>query len=206
MSEQRAVRHRHRTERFWNMPAFFTSLVGREKETGELANLLRRPDVRLLTLSGPVGIGKTRLSMRVALAMREFFADGVCFVALSSISNPERVFPAIAEALSLQEIMGQSVFDQVACALRDKDMLLLLDNFEQVIDAGFLLEDLLSTCPPLKLMVTSREILTCKLNMSSQLAHWLCLLGSCLSGKYLHGMPRLNSLCNAFRWCFLLFN
>ena len=159
MSEQRAVRHLHRTERFWNMPAFFTSLVGREKETGELANLLRRLDVRLLTLSGPGGIGKTRLSVRVALAMREFFVDGVCFVALSSISNPVRVFPAIAEALSLQEIMGQSVFDQVAYALRDKDMLLLLDNFEQVIDAGFLLEDLLSACPALKLMVTSREIL-----------------------------------------------
>ncbi len=159
MSKQRAVRYLRRTERFWNMPAFFTSLVGREEETGELADLLRRPDVRLLTLSGPGGIGKTRLSVRVALAMREFFADGVCFVALSSISNPERVFPAVAEALSLQEMMGQSVFDQVACALRDKDMLLLLDNFEQVIDAGFLLEDLLSACPALKLMVTSREIL-----------------------------------------------
>jgi predicted ATPase/DNA-binding CsgD family transcriptional regulator len=159
MSEQSAVRYLHRTERLWNMPAFFTSLVGREEETGALANLLSRPNVRLLTLTGPGGIGKTRLSVRVALEMREFFADGVCFVVLSAISNPERVFPAIAEALSLQEITGQSVFDQVAYALHDKEMLLLLDNFEQVIDAGFLLEDLLSACPALKLMITSRAIL-----------------------------------------------
>lgn len=159
MSEQSVVRYLHRTEQFWNMPTFFTSLVGREAETSALANLLRRSDVRLLTLSGPGGIGKTRLSVQVVLEMREFFADGVCFVALSPIVNPERVFPAIAEALGLQEITGQSVFDQVACALRDKDMLLVLDNFEQVIDAGFLLEDLLRACPSLKLMVTSREIL-----------------------------------------------
>ncbi|HVB62531.1 MAG TPA: tetratricopeptide repeat protein [Ktedonobacteraceae bacterium] len=159
MSEQSAMGYLHRTEGFWNMPTFFTSLVGREEEIAALANLLRRPSIRLLTLPGPGGIGKTRLSVQVALEMREFFADGVCFVALSSIRKPERVLPAIAEALSLQEIMGQSVFEQVACALRDKDMLLVLDNFEQVIDAAFLLEDLLSACPLLKLMVTSREIL-----------------------------------------------
>ena len=149
----------YQTQSFWSMPVPFTSLVGREREIGALVNSLRRPDIRLLTLLGPAGIGKTRLSIQVAREARSYFSDGVCFVALASINHPERVIPAIAESLDIQQRAETPLFEQVAYFLSDRQMLLILDNFEQVVNAASLLEDLLSACPLLKLLVTSREVL-----------------------------------------------
>ncbi len=160
MNEQ-AVPHYsfYKTQSFWNMPVPFTSLVGREKEIVTLVNSLRQPDIRLLTLLGPGGIGKTRLSIQVAREARGYFSGGVCFVALASINHPERVISAIAESLDIQPRAETPLFEQVAYFLSDRQMLLILDNFEQVVNAAPLLEELLSACPLLKLQVTSREVL-----------------------------------------------
>lgn len=143
----------------WNVPTTFTSLVGREQDVLTVSDLLCRPEMRLLTLLGTGGIGKTRLSFQVAVELRDYFADGICLVALAPVMEVERVLGTIAEALGIQEMAGQSLLEQVTYALCDKQMLLVLDNFEQVIDAAPLLEDLLSACPFLKLLVTSREVL-----------------------------------------------
>jgi predicted ATPase/DNA-binding CsgD family transcriptional regulator len=146
-------------EPMWEVPTTFTPLFGREQEVATICALLKRPEVCLLTLVGVGGIGKTRLSLEVTYEMREFFVDGVCFVHLASVSDPELVIPTIAQALGIQEIRAQSIFEQMKVALRDKRFLLLLDNFEQVVMAAPLIEELLGVCHDLKIMVTSRWVL-----------------------------------------------
>ncbi len=143
----------------YRFPVSLTSLVGREYDIQTVSMLLRRSDVRLLTLTGVGGIGKTRLAVRVATELQLDFPDGVCFVSLATISDPEFVLPAIAQMLGLKEGTGQAIKEQLYTYLRTQHMLLVLDNYEQVVTTAPLLADLVGHCPQLKILVTSRTVL-----------------------------------------------
>ena len=142
-----------------NLPAQPTPLVGRERELGEVRDLLRGEGVRLLTLTGPGGIGKTRLGLQVAAELLDEFEDGVFFVALATITDPALVASAIAEPLGVVEAGDQPLEESLKGYLRGKELLLLLDNFEQVLGAAPLVGELLSACPRLKVLATSRSVL-----------------------------------------------
>jgi len=142
-----------------NLPLQLTSLVGREQEAAAAGALLQRPEVRLLSMVGTPGVGKTRLALEVATDLVESFADGVFFVALAPVRDTELVLSTVAQTLGLRAIGSQSFLDLLKTYLRDKHCLLLLDNFEQVVGAAPLLADLLEACPDLKVLVTSREVL-----------------------------------------------
>lgn len=143
----------------FNLPVPLTQFIGREQEVAAVCAELSRPEVRLLNLLGMGGVGKTRLSLEVAREMHPRFGDGVCFVPLAPIRDPDLVLPTIAQALKLQEAGGQPVLDLLKDFLRDKHLLLLLDNVEQVAAAVLHLEEVLMACPHLKLLVTSRALL-----------------------------------------------
>src|SRR5215471_4657363 len=115
--------------RFQNLPSSLTPLLGREQEVAAACDLLRRPDVRLLTLTGTGGIGKTRLGLQVATNLLEDFTQGVCFVPLAPITDPNLVIPTIASTIGIKEAGKQSLPDLLKAYLRDKHMLFLLDNF-----------------------------------------------------------------------------
>jgi predicted ATPase/class 3 adenylate cyclase len=142
-----------------NLPAQPTPLVGRERDLGKVCDLLRGEGVRLLTLTGPGGIGKTRLGLQVAAELLDEFEDGVFFVALAPITDPSLVASAIAEPLGVVEAGDQSLEEGLKGYLRGKELLLLLDNFEQVLGAAPLVGELLSVCPKLKVLATSRSVL-----------------------------------------------
>src|SRR6266568_2051983 len=141
------------------MPVQFTPLIGREQELTHVCALLRKPEVRLLTLIGPGGVGKTRLGVATVSALIDDYADGVCSVSLAPVIDPDQVIPTIAKTFGLWEGGERPVLEQVLDYLRDKHLLLLLDNFEQIIAATPVLADLLSSCQHLKLLVTSRAAL-----------------------------------------------
>lgn len=144
----------------WAVPTlFFTSLVGREQDVEEVCELLRKSEVRLLTLIGMGGVGKTRLALQVATEMRTAFSDGVCFVPLDSVSDPSLVIPTIAEVLDIKQIGERPLFERVKLSLRDRRILLILDNFEQVVVTAPQVEELIATCPAMTVIVTSRAIL-----------------------------------------------
>jgi class 3 adenylate cyclase len=142
-----------------NLPAQPTHLIGREKEAEAVRKLLLRDDVRLVTLTGPGGTGKTRLGLQVAADLIDSFDNGVFFVALALISDSSLVASTIAHTIGVQETGSQPILESLKNYLRDKRILLVLDNFEQVISAAPLVSDLLTTCPKLKVLVTSREVL-----------------------------------------------
>jgi predicted ATPase/DNA-binding CsgD family transcriptional regulator/transcriptional regulator with XRE-family HTH domain len=139
-----------------NTPVRLKPLVGREKELERLSELLQSKQIRLVTLLGPGGIGKTHLGMKITMELRKRFADGICVVSLSSIKDHMLVVPAIAKELRIREIGDSTLIEQVKVALRNRQMLLLLDNFEQVQESASRLAELLENCPHLKLLVTSR--------------------------------------------------
>ncbi len=144
---------------FHNLPGQLTTLIGREQEIQAVRTLLRRPGVRLVTLTGTGGVGKTRLGLQVATDLLNDFAEGICFVPLAPISDPDLVIPTIAQALGIKEAGEQPVADLLQAYVRDKRLLLLLDNFEQVLAAASGLSGLLADCPQLKILVTSRAVL-----------------------------------------------
>ena len=142
-----------------NLPEPPTILIGREREVAVACALLQRPDVRLLTLTGTAGVGKTRLALQVATKLVDSFADGVYFVALAAIDHPDLVLPAIAQKLDVKEQEDIALADLLKTHLHDKQLLLFLDNFEQVIKAASALAEMLEECSELKILVTSREVL-----------------------------------------------
>ena len=142
-----------------NLPSPLTSLIGRGQEVAAACAFLQQPEVHLLTLSGVGGVGKTILGLQIATDLFNDFADGVCFVSLAPISDPDLVIPTIAQTLGLKELGDQPVIELLVASLLEKDLLLFLDNFEQVIGAAPALTELLRRCPSLKILVTSREVL-----------------------------------------------
>jgi predicted ATPase/DNA-binding SARP family transcriptional activator len=137
-----------------NLPAFVSDLVGREQEVAEVKQLLST--ARLVTLTGPGGIGKTRLGVAVAGDVAETFPDGVVFVDLAPIQDTSFVVPAIAQALGVREIAEQPLDVRLKDFLRERRMLLVLDNFEQVAEAAPVVASLLEAAPYVKALVTSR--------------------------------------------------
>src|SRR5438270_3713624 len=142
-----------------NLPVQPTPLIGREREVTAVQQLLLREDVRLLTLTGPGGSGKTRLGLHVAAELSDHFTDGIFFVNLAPLSDAELVVPTIAQTLGVKENPKWSMAKQLHSFLQEKLLLLVLDNFEQVVSAAPRLSDLLARCSHLKLLVTSRAVL-----------------------------------------------
>src|SRR5947209_20130288 len=133
-----------------------TALIGRDQEMTRALTKLRSERVRLLTLTGPAGVGKTRLGLQIARDLGEYFADGVVFIPLSTVHNEALLPGIIAQALGLRESLEGEVSEQVAVFLQEKHLLLVLDNFEQILEAASSVADLLSACPRLSVLVTSR--------------------------------------------------
>jgi predicted ATPase/class 3 adenylate cyclase len=140
-----------------NLPTHPTPFLGREREVEELIALLLRPEVRLVTLTGSGGVGKTRLALRVAAESLESFSDGVFVIDLAALSDHTLVPSATATALGLHEQPGQTMAETLAAHLRDRHVLLLFDNFEHLLAAATLVSDLIAAAPHMKVLATSRS-------------------------------------------------
>ncbi len=143
--------------RVTNLPAQLTSFVGRNAEVDEVCRLLRLPNIRLVTLLGAGGIGKSRLSLQVGASLQDEYEDGIFFVALAPVSRPEAVIEVIAQNLKVEEAGSTTTLDAVKTHLHNRQVLLVLDNFEQVIDSAPLVNELLAAAPRIKILTTSRE-------------------------------------------------
>jgi predicted ATPase/class 3 adenylate cyclase len=142
-----------------NLPTQPTPLVGREREVSEVSDLLRRADVRLLTLTGTGGTGKTRVALQSAAELVDEFEDGVFFVALATLTDPGLVASTLTQALGVAESGEKQPEDALREFVRERELLLLMDNFEQVLEATPLLEELQAAAPRLKVLATSRAAL-----------------------------------------------
>jgi predicted ATPase len=142
-----------------SLPSPSTSLVGREQDIVQVAELLEAPDVRLVTLTGPGGIGKTRLALAVAERLADHYPSATVFVPLASIAEPGLVLPRVAAALGASLEGTGRPLDALVEHLGDRPTLLVLDNLEQVVGVGPELDDLLARCPGLKIVATSRTVL-----------------------------------------------
>jgi predicted ATPase/class 3 adenylate cyclase len=142
-----------------DLPARATGLIGRQGELQEISERLADGSVRLLTLTGPGGTGKTMLALKTAEDLAPGFKDGVCFVDLSGARDTDAVLVAIARAVGLGEIIDRSLEEELLDGLHDRRMLILLDNFEQVTQAAAVVARLVAECPQVTVLATSREAL-----------------------------------------------
>jgi hypothetical protein len=149
----------HRGGRWPVLPSPVTALLGREADMAAVTGMLAAPGGRLVVLTGAGGAGKTRLALAVAERTTRQWADGAAFVDPSAVSDPALVPDAIASALGLVGQGSEQPLDTLERVLADRDMLLILDNFEQVLDAAPVVADLLESAPGLHLLVTSRAVL-----------------------------------------------
>ncbi|MBW7886598.1 MAG: AAA family ATPase, partial [Caldilineaceae bacterium] len=150
----------HIDERLWRprpLPVPAAPFIGREAEMAQIAERLSDPDCRLLTLVGPGGVGKTRLALQVAAGHRAVFQDGVAYASLAALANADELAPAIADALGVALTSGADMHELLFRLLRSKQLLLVLDNFEHLVEEVDLLVNLLRTAPQVKLLVTSRQ-------------------------------------------------
>lgn len=144
---------------FHSIPAVPNVLIGREKNVEEVTAMLNYPSTRLVTLTGPGGIGKTRLAIETARRLQSSFPDGAAYVPLAPVKNWTLVAETICYTLGIK-ISGDTVLESLKLFLQDKNFLLVLDNFEQIIEAASIIDDLLMASPGLKILVTSRERLS----------------------------------------------
>lgn len=140
------------------LPTPLTSFIGRQREIARATEIMRRRDVRLVTLHGPGGVGKTRLAIRVANDLVDDFPGGIWFVALAAIRDPTLVASAIAQTLGIQDTGARTLDEGIQAFLGNRRALLILDNFEHVLEAGPLIVSLLTDCPALTVLVTSRAV------------------------------------------------
>ncbi|HUS15165.1 MAG TPA: LuxR C-terminal-related transcriptional regulator [Chloroflexia bacterium] len=139
-----------------DLPGSVTPLIGREREQASLGRLVQRTDVRLVTLTGPGGVGKTSLALQVAAQVAAAWADGVRFCPLAAVSDADLIVPTINQALGLRDTSGSAPLSVLKDYLRDRHLLLVLDNFEHLVAAAPLIADLLGACPRLAVLTTSR--------------------------------------------------